>query len=54
MEILITNDDGMYSEGIRVLYESLKKIAKVVVVAPDTERNAVGHAITLSDPLMIF
>ena len=53
MNILITNDDGIYSEGIRTLYESLKKIGKVTVVAPDTERSAVGHAITLSDPLRV-
>lgn len=53
MNILITNDDGIYSEGIRVLYESLIKLGKVTVVAPDTERSAVGHAITLSDPLRV-
>lgn len=53
MNILITNDDGIYSEGIRALYDSLKQIGKVTVVAPDTERSAVGHAITLSDPLRV-
>lgn len=53
MNILITNDDGIFSEGIRALYESLKKIGNVTVVAPDTERSAVGHAITLSDPLRV-
>lgn len=53
MNILITNDDGIYSEGIRALYESLKTIGKVTVVAPDAERSAVGHAITLSDPLRV-
>jgi 5'-nucleotidase len=53
MNILLTNDDGIYSEGIRALYDSLKQIGKVTVVAPDTERSAVGHAITLSDPLRV-
>lgn len=53
MNILITNDDGIYSEGIRSLYESLKTIGKVTIVAPDAERSAVGHAITLSDPLRV-
>ena len=53
MNILITNDDGIFSEGIRALYESLKDIGDVTVVAPDTERSAVGHAITLSDPLRV-
>jgi len=53
MNILITNDDGIYSEGIRALCESLKTIGKVTIVAPDAERSAVGHAITLSDPLRV-
>ncbi len=53
MNILITNDDGIYAEGIRALYESLKTIGKVTIVAPDAERSAVGHAITLSDPLRV-
>lgn len=53
MNILITNDDGIYAEGIYALCESLKKIGKVTVVAPDTERSAVGHAITLTDPLRV-
>jgi 5'-nucleotidase len=53
MNILLTNDDGIYSEGIRALYESLSKIGKVTIVAPDSERSAVGHAITLSDPLRV-
>jgi len=53
MNILLTNDDGIYSEGIRALYVSLSKIGNVTIVAPDTERSAVGHAITLSDPLRV-
>ncbi len=53
MNILLTNDDGIYAEGIRVLYESLRDLGDVTVVAPDTERSAVGHAITLSDPLRV-
>mgnify|MGYP001402938011 CR=1 FL=1 len=53
MNILLTNDDGIYAEGIRALYEALKGIGNVTVVAPDTERSAVGHAITLSDPLRV-
>ncbi|MEI6832151.1 MAG: 5'/3'-nucleotidase SurE [Candidatus Omnitrophota bacterium] len=53
MNILLTNDDGIFSEGIRALYKSLKQIGKVTIVAPDSERSAVGHAITLSDPLRV-
>jgi len=53
MEILITNDDGIYADGIFALAESLKKTGHVTVVAPDTQRSAVGHAITLTDPLRV-
>lgn len=51
MKILLTNDDGIYAEGIYFLYEQLKKIGEVIVVAPDSERSAVGHGITLSRPI---
>jgi 5'-nucleotidase len=54
MKILITNDDGIHSEGIYKLKLALEKIADVLVVAPDTERSAVGHAITISDPLRVI
>ncbi|KAA0259393.1 5'/3'-nucleotidase SurE [Deferribacter autotrophicus] len=54
MKILLTNDDGIYSKGIYALYEKLTEIAEVVVVAPITEQSAVGHAITISDPLRIY
>lgn len=53
MNILLTNDDGINSEGLFALYESIKKLGNVTIVAPDTERSAVGHAITLSDPLRV-
>jgi len=53
MNILLTNDDGIYSEGILVLCDALKKIGDVAVVAPDIEQSAVGHAITISDPLRV-
>ena len=53
MNILLTNDDGIYSEGIFVLHEELKKIAKITVVAPETEQSAVGHAITMANPLRV-
>jgi len=53
MDILLTNDDGIYSEGIYVLYEALKRIGKVSVVAPEAEQSAIGHAITMSNPLRV-
>ena len=53
MRVLVTNDDGIYAKGIEVLAESLARIAEVTVVAPEIERSAVGHAITLNDPLRV-
>lgn len=51
MRILLTNDDGIYSSGLCALYEALVDEHEVHVVAPDSERSAVGHAITVVDPL---
>jgi 5'-nucleotidase len=51
--ILITNDDGIHAPGIRVLYNSLKHIANVTVVAPSQEQSAKGMSITIRDPLHI-
>ena len=51
--ILLTNDDGISAPGLFALYQSLREIAEVSVVAPDTERSAMGHAITISDPLRV-
>jgi 5'-nucleotidase len=49
--ILVTNDDGVFSEGLRLLARSLSEIAEVVVVAPDREQSATGHSLTLHRPL---
>jgi len=51
--ILLTNDDGIYAPGILSLKEALKGLGAVTVVAPLVEKSAVGHAITLSDPLRV-
>jgi 5'-nucleotidase len=51
MRILLSNDDGIRSEGLKALYEELSKFADVVVVAPDRERSAVGRALTLHRPI---
>lgn len=53
-KILVTNDDGIYAPGIYALYQAMKEIGEAYVVAPDYERSAVGHAITLSDPLRVL
>lgn len=52
--LLVTNDDGIHAPGLHALCQSLKTIADIVVVAPSVERSAVGHAITISDPLRVF
>ncbi len=49
--ILLTNDDGIYAGGILAAWQELRKVGQVEVVAPDAERSAVGHAITLLLPL---
>ncbi len=51
MKILLTNDDGFYADGLQTLYSILKDIASVMIVAPHQERSAVGHGITMNQPL---
>lgn len=53
MNILISNDDGIAANGIRVLTEVLSKRHNVYVVAPDRERSAAGHSLTLHTPLRV-
>jgi broad specificity polyphosphatase/5'/3'-nucleotidase SurE len=50
LNILLTNDDGIYADGLWALYHTLVARHNVVVVAPDRERSAVGHGITLDHP----
>ncbi len=50
-KILLTNDDGVHSEGIVLLAAGLSSLGEVTVVAPDRERNATGHSLTLHKPL---
>ncbi len=52
MKILLTNDDGVYADGITELALALSRAGhRLALVAPDRERSASGHAITLHDPL---
>ncbi|MBB5020901.1 5'/3'-nucleotidase SurE [Desulfurispira natronophila] len=51
MRILIANDDGIFSCGLQALVDVFSPNHEVYVVAPDTERSAIGHAITISTPL---
>ena len=49
--ILVSNDDGIDSAGLGALAESLAALGEVMVVAPDRERSAAGHSLTLNRPL---
>lgn len=53
MNILVSNDDGIAANGIRVLTEELAKRHNVYVIAPDRERSASGHSLTLHTPLRV-
>jgi len=53
MRFLLTNDDGIYAQGLSALYRELSKDAECIIVAPEIEQSAVGHAITISRPLMV-
>ena len=54
MHILVTNDDGIGAPGIKALAEALTELGTVTVVAPDRERSAAGHSLTLHSPLRVF
>ncbi len=53
LSILVTNDDGIYAPGIYHLKEAMEGLGDITVVAPISEKSAVGHAITVSDPLRV-
>jgi 5'-nucleotidase len=55
MQILLTNDDGYYARGLQTLYQTLlkEKTWDLSIVAPEGQRSAVGHAITLFNPIMV-
>jgi 5'-nucleotidase len=54
MQILVTNDDGIFAAGLRALVEVAQEFGNVTVVAPDSPRSAQGHAITLEHPLRLY
>jgi 5'-nucleotidase len=53
LRILVTNDDGVHSKGLHLLAKRLKSLGEVTVIAPDRERNAASHALTLHKPLRV-
>ena len=52
MQILLTNDDGIYAPGLAAMESALARLGKVCVVAPAVEQSGVGHSITFLMPLM--
>lgn len=53
MRLLLTNDDGIHAEGLYILAKQLENEHELVVAAPDDQRSACGHSITLTRPLII-
>lgn len=53
MRILLTNDDGIFAEGLSVLRKAFEGLAEIYVIAPDRERSATGHSITVHRPLRV-
>lgn len=52
--ILVTNDDGIYSEGLRKLADVCRELGDVTICAPDREQSAASHALTLNRPLRMI
>ena len=53
MKIILSNDDGIYCEGLLVLAETLASENEVTIIAPERERSAISHAITLREPIIL-
>jgi len=53
LKILVTNDDGIHSKGIIILAKVLLELGEVCVVAPDREKSAIAHSLTLHRPLRV-
>ena len=53
MQILLTNDDGVHSPGIKALAQALQTLGDVTVVAPMSEQSGVSHALTFRTPLFV-
>src|SRR5437588_2048711 len=53
IRILVTNDDGVHSDGIKALADALQPLGEITIVAPTQEASAIGHALTLRHPLRL-
>src|SRR6185436_4640278 len=54
MRILLSNDDGVHAPGLRILYDELKRLGSVKVVAPLEEKSTTGHSLTIHKPLRLI
>ncbi len=54
MQILVSNDDGVHAPGIKCLAQSLADLGTIHVVAPDRDRSAASHSLTLEQPLRVL
>lgn len=52
-KILLTNDDGVYSTGLKAAYDSVRQLGDVTVVAPSTQKSGVGRGISIFEPLRV-
>ena len=51
--ILVSNDDGITSNGIRLLVDLMQQLGEVIVIAPDSPQSGMGHAITVGNTLRL-
>ncbi|MGW8160917.1 MAG: 5'/3'-nucleotidase SurE [Desulfobulbales bacterium] len=51
--ILVTNDDGVYAPGIKALHDAVRHLGRAVIVAPERDKSAVSHALTMNRPLHV-
>lgn len=51
--ILVTNDDGVYAPGIKALHDAVRHLGQAVIVAPERDKSAVSHSLTMNRPLRV-
>lgn len=51
--LLVTNDDGVYAPGIRALFDAVRPLGRAVIVAPERDKSAVSHSLTMNRPLKV-
>jgi len=51
--ILVTNDDGVYAPGLRALFTEMQRLGRAVIVAPERDKSAVSHSLTMNRPLRV-